>query len=70
MRTERLVPPWEATEDCPKCGSRAGEKCVTTRPLHIRPTAYDLARVGSETPTPHQARFRAWHARQEATHHE
>ena len=64
-RAERLVPPWEASEDCLKCGSVAGEKCVTTRPKHIYATAYDLSRVGSESNTQHQARFRAWMAKRE-----
>jgi|DEB19_MinimDraft_2_1074335.scaffolds.fasta_scaffold98703_2 hypothetical protein len=56
-RRERFVPPAESV-DCPTCGAKSGERCVTTRLLHIHPDPRDLERVGQPT-VPHVARVSA-----------
>lgn len=52
--------PWEARTGCAKCKAKPGDRCVTTRPLHLppwRPT--ELRNVGTPT-TAHKARYQLW----------
>ena len=59
-RVARQLLPWEARVGCPTCRVRPGQRCVTTRPLHIGPwTPRELRCVGTPT-TAHQARYRLW----------
>lgn len=59
-RLPRLLYPWELHCGCPKCKVKPGERCVTTRPLHLGPwTERDLRYVGTPT-TAHQARYKLW----------
>ena len=55
----RTLLPWEARCGCPKCRVKPGQRCVTTRPLHMKPSADELARVGTPT-TAHRARYELW----------
>jgi len=59
-RLPRLVPPCERHCGCPTCHVKPGQRCITTRPIHMQPwSAADLRYVGSPT-SPHQARVRLW----------
>lgn len=53
--------PWEARCGCPKCQVKPGQRCVTTRPLHMGPpwTEQELRYVGTPT-TAHAARYKLW----------
>jgi hypothetical protein len=59
MRRRRVVPEWEQHCGCPTCRVKPGQRCVTVRPLHMRPTERELAMVGAPT-APHQARYLLW----------
>jgi hypothetical protein len=52
--------PWEARCGCPKCKVKPGQRCITTRPLHMGPwSGRQLRNVGTPT-SAHKARYQLW----------
>jgi hypothetical protein len=59
-RWPRDLFPWEARTGCPKCKVKPGQRCITTRPLHMGPwTERELRYVGTQT-SAHKARYQLW----------
>jgi hypothetical protein len=59
-RLSRDLFPWEARCGCPKCKVGPGQRCVTTRPLHMPPwTERELRYVGTPTAA-HKVRYQLW----------